>query len=95
VFNFSNKGSLSLYLPESRNFLKSKQKNQQRHRLLHKGKENIINFLEKLPKTKHDLGSFIIDVPLATVSILFYFKKMSAQYLFSLRLMHNIDEAST
>ncbi|XP_060870754.1 nuclear RNA export factor 1 [Metopolophium dirhodum] len=62
----NNKGSLSLYLPESRNFLKSKQKNQPRHCLLHRGKENIIDFLGKLPKTKHDLGSFIVDVPLAT-----------------------------
>jgi len=92
VFNFSNKGSLSLYLPESRNFLISKQKNQLRHRLLHRGRENIIDFLEKLPKTKHDLGSFIVDVPLATVSILFYFKRMSGQYLFSLRTTHNIDK---
>ncbi|XP_029344670.1 nuclear RNA export factor 1-like [Acyrthosiphon pisum] len=62
----NNKGSLSLYLPESRNFLKSKQKNQLRLRLLHRGRENIIDFLEKLPKTKHDIGSFIVDVPLAT-----------------------------
>lgn len=43
-----------------------------RSRFLHKGKENIVNFLEKLPKTKHDLGSFCVDVPIANV----YFKSL-------------------
>lgn len=73
MFNFSHKGSLSQYLPKSRNFLKSNHKNEIEHRLLHRGRENIIDFLNKLPKTKHDYGSFIVDVPLATVGILFYF----------------------
>lgn len=70
LIHFSSKGSLSQYLPESRNFLKISGRN----RFLHKSRENIINFLEKLPKTKHDLGSFHVDVPLANVSrvILFY-----------------------
>jgi len=72
LFHFSVKGSLSQYLPESRNFLKFDQRKQGKHRYLHKGKENIINFLDKLPKTKHDLGSFIVDVPLANVSILLF-----------------------
>lgn len=61
---FSSKGSLSQYLPESRNFMKVSGRN----RFLHKNRENIINFLEKLPKTKHDLGSFQVDVPIANVS---------------------------
>lgn len=78
LFHFSIKGSLSQYLPESRNFLKSDRSKQGKHRYLHKGKENIINFLDKLPKTKHDLGSFIVDVPMANVSNLlfklFFFK---------------------
>ncbi|KAE9530486.1 hypothetical protein AGLY_010948 [Aphis glycines] len=32
--------------------------------------KNIINFLEKLPKSKHDCGSFVVDVPLANVELL-------------------------
>jgi len=72
VFNFSVKGSLSQYLPESRNFLKNDKNKQGRGRYLHKGKENIINFLDKLPKSKHDLGSFIVDVPLANVGIMLF-----------------------
>ncbi|XP_025206227.1 nuclear RNA export factor 1-like [Melanaphis sacchari] len=66
-FVFKNvKGSLSQYLYESRNFLKSDRNKQGKSRFLHKGKENIMNFLDKLPKSKHDFGSFIVDVPLAT-----------------------------
>ncbi|XP_060839178.1 nuclear RNA export factor 1-like [Rhopalosiphum padi] len=69
-FLFKNvKGSLSQYLHEGRNFLKSDRNKQGRGRFLHKGKENIINFLDKLPKSKHDLGSFIVDVPLATAAM--------------------------
>ncbi|XP_015373159.1 PREDICTED: nuclear RNA export factor 1-like [Diuraphis noxia] len=69
-FLFKNvKGSLSQYLPESRNFLKFDRNKQGKRRFLHKGKENIINFLDKLPKTKHDLGSFIVDVPLANAAM--------------------------
>ncbi|KAE9534785.1 hypothetical protein AGLY_008077 [Aphis glycines] len=64
------KGSLSQYLPESRNFLKNDRNKQGRGRYLHKGKENIINFLDKLPKSKHDLGSFIVDVPLANAAMI-------------------------
>ncbi|KAE9523233.1 hypothetical protein AGLY_016369 [Aphis glycines] len=64
------KGSLSQYLPKSRNFLKNNRNQQERGRYLHKGKENIINFLEKLPKSKHDLGSFIVDVPLANAAMI-------------------------
>jgi len=53
-------------MPESRNFLKP---DQNINCFLHKGKANIMNILEKLPKTKHDFGSFIIDVPFASVSL--------------------------
>lgn len=68
IFFFSSKGSLTQYLPECRNFLKFDKHRSGRNRYLHKGRQNIINFLEKLPKTKHDLESFIVDVPLANVS---------------------------
>lgn len=63
------KGTLSQYLSESRNFLKSDRNKYGRSRYVHKGRENIINFLDKLPRTKHDLGSFIVDVPLATTAM--------------------------
>lgn len=36
---------------------------------MHKGSDNIINFFNKLPKTKHDLGSFVIDVPFVNVNL--------------------------
>lgn len=61
-------GSLENYISESRNLLISDQ-NKNTNCVIHKGKENIINILEKLPKTKHDFGSFIIDVPFASVSL--------------------------
>lgn len=56
-------------MPESRNFLKTERNKNIRNRCLHKGRENIINFIDKLPKTKHDLGSFLVDVSLANVSL--------------------------
>lgn len=71
---FSCKGSLAEYIPESRNLL-THDVNKNKNNLKYKGKANIIHILEKLPKTKHDFGSFIIDIPLANVSIkecLFY-----------------------
>lgn len=37
--------------------------------VLYKGKKEILSLLEKLPKTKHDLDSFFIDVPIANVSL--------------------------
>lgn len=64
---FSYHGNLSEYIFESRNLLVST-RNNNKNCLLHRGRENILNFFEKLPKTKHDLGSFQIDVPLANVS---------------------------
>lgn len=64
---FSCHGNLSNYTQESRNLLVST-RNNFRNSLLHRGRENILNFLETLPKTKHDLGSFQIDVPFVNVS---------------------------
>ncbi|XP_060842102.1 nuclear RNA export factor 1-like isoform X1 [Rhopalosiphum padi] len=69
-FLFKNiNGNLSQYIYESRNFLKSNRKRKHKRCLLHRGNENIINFLDKLPKTKHNLDSFIVDVPLATAAM--------------------------
>lgn len=67
---FSSRGNLYKYLPYSRNLLISTV-NKNKDKFVHKGRENITNFLEKLPKTKHDHGSFRIDVPLADVSVQF------------------------
>jgi len=66
---FRKKGISNLYLSESRNFLKFNQNRQERSSFMHKGKYSIVNFFNKLPKTKHDLGSFVVDVPLANVSL--------------------------
>lgn len=64
---FSSNGHLSKYISESRNLLILTQKTR-KNCFLHRGKENILKIFEKLPKTKHDLDSFQIDVPLANVS---------------------------
>ncbi|XP_050058015.1 nuclear RNA export factor 1-like [Aphis gossypii] len=70
ILLFKNvKGNLSQYLPESRNFLRTDRHKHEKRRYLHKGKENIINFLDKLPKSKHDLDSFIVDIPLANAAM--------------------------
>ncbi|KAL4152884.1 hypothetical protein QTP88_000717 [Uroleucon formosanum] len=66
---FLFKNNLSQYLLKSRNFLKSDRNKHEKRRFLLKGKEDISNFLDKLPKTKHDIGSFIVDVPLATAAM--------------------------
>lgn len=66
---FSSEGNLYEYLSESRNLLKFDQKKVLSNRLIHKGRTNIANVLELLPNSKHDLGSFIVDVPLANVSV--------------------------
>jgi len=71
---FSIKGSLTEYIPKSQNLLTS-DLNKNINNFIHRGKANVLKFLEKLPKTKHDFGSFIIDVPFASVSlnVSFYF----------------------
>lgn len=59
---------MTQYMSGSRNFLMPNI-NSQRKSLVHKGRDNIINFLNKLPKTKHDFGSFVIDAPFINVSL--------------------------
>lgn len=82
---FSSKGSLAQYIPESRNFLKNDRNKNGKNRNVFRGRHNIVNFIDKLPKTKHDLGSFLIDVPLANVSVVlllfkFFFLKQLLQF---------------
>lgn len=67
VLCFSSRGNLLDHSQENRNLLHSTSTKNE-NRFLHRGQENITNFLETLPKTKHDLGSFQIDVPIANVS---------------------------
>ncbi|VVC28362.1 Hypothetical protein CINCED_3A015947 [Cinara cedri] len=65
--SYNSKGNLSQYSADSRNLLKPDRN--KKNRLIHKGRENVINFLDKLPKTKHDMGSFLIDVPAQLIQI--------------------------
>lgn len=58
---------LSNYLGDSRNLLRNPDKHR-KYKLLNVGKLEIINFLQKFPKTTHDPASFVIDMPVAVVS---------------------------
>lgn len=53
---------LSAYIPESRNLLRVDYE-KKRHDLLRQGKLSVVAFLDKLPKTEHDLNTFTLDVP--------------------------------
>jgi len=55
---------LSMYFADSRNLVRQMDKFR-RTRLVHEGKVDIVNFLNRMPKTTHDLNSFVIDMPLA------------------------------
>jgi len=65
---FADNTTKSDYLPESRNlnFEPIRENPNRRDRLLHQKRTQIIGFLDKLPKTQHDLTSFTLDVPFAT-----------------------------
>jgi nuclear RNA export factor len=55
------------YLPESRNLnMERVYVNSRKGRLLHQKRTQIIGFLDRLPKTQHDITSFTLDVPFAT-----------------------------
>lgn len=57
---------LDKYLSSSRNLLKHKSPGQRLRRLV-QGRSEVAKFLcFELPKTRHDLDSFTLDVPLAT-----------------------------
>jgi len=53
---------LQAYIPESRNLMRVDYE-KKRHDLLRKGKLSVVAFLDKLPKTEHDLNTFTVDVP--------------------------------
>jgi len=65
---FRDETTKSDYIPESRNlnFEPIAENPGRRDRLLHQKRTQIIGFLDKLPKTQHDLTSFTLDVPFAT-----------------------------
>ena len=65
---FADDTTKSDYIPESRNlnFEPIAENPGRRDRLLHQKRTQIIGFLDKLPKTQHDLTSFTLDVPFAT-----------------------------
>lgn len=56
------------YIPKSRNLRIDAVMNQpnRREALLHQKRLHIMGFLDILPKTRHDLTSFTLDVPFAT-----------------------------
>ena len=59
----------TLYIPESRNLQVIQDRNK-RDRLIHLKRLQIVGFLDKLPKTQHDLTSFTLDIPFATEHLL-------------------------
>ncbi|XP_067011761.2 nuclear RNA export factor 1 [Anabrus simplex] len=59
----SSSSRLNAYLPDSRNIMRIKDA-QRRLKLLHQGKLTIVSALSQFPKTKHDLASFAVDLPI-------------------------------
>lgn len=54
------------YLTESRN-LKRISDARLRRKLLKMGRLPVVSFISEMPRTKHDLGSFTMDLSLVTV----------------------------
>ena len=74
TFSMSAWGSreqLPVYIPDSRNLLKVDYE-KKRHDLLKTGKLGVVAFLEKLPKTEHDMNTFTLDVPFSTESMMIF-----------------------
>ena len=68
---FGSREQLPVYIPESRNLLKVDYE-KKRHDLLRRGKLGVVAFLEKLPKTEHDMNTFTLDVPFSTSSMMIF-----------------------
>lgn len=66
-----NSAWLNWYQTDNRN-LHRVQDPERRNRLLRQGHLAVVSFLQEMPKTKHDVYSFTVDLSLFTVS-LFYF----------------------
>merc|ERR1712083_551988 len=63
---FADEAIKADYIPDSRNLKILHENPPRRDRLLHQKRTQIIGFLDKLPKTQHDITSFTLDVPFAT-----------------------------
>ncbi|XP_053576058.1 nuclear RNA export factor 1 isoform X2 [Bombina bombina] len=64
-----NRGSLGEYTKDSRN-LKKVRDQTLRFKLLKHKCLNVVGFLNELPKTQHDLNSFVVDVTAQTITLL-------------------------
>lgn len=64
------KNNVAHYMKEVKQFLISNQIKNKKTPILKKGRENIVNFLNTFTNTKHDLGSFIIDIPIANATMI-------------------------
>lgn len=62
--SFADDETKNSYITESRNL--NKIRDIRREKLLHKKRLQIMGFLDKLPKTQHDLTTFTLDIPFAT-----------------------------
>ena len=62
---------LQSYIPQSRNLLRVDYE-KKRHDLLMKGKLGVVAFLDKLPKTEHDLNTFTLDVPFNSATMMIF-----------------------
>ncbi|XP_045146515.1 nuclear RNA export factor 2-like [Echinops telfairi] len=83
-------GSLNLYSKSSRNMIKIKD-SVPRTQLLKYTKTEIVDFLSALPKTQHDLSSFVVDTCVQTENMFYFsvngqFKEVETSYL-----PHNCD----
>lgn len=58
--------SVKRYIGESRNLQVIQE--YKRSQLIHQKRVQIVGFLDKLPKTKHDITSFTLDVPFVNVN---------------------------
>lgn len=60
---------LNSYIQESRNLFRVTEYPKRKSRLF-MGKDNIIQYLSKLPKTQHDLSSFVVDLNFFTPALI-------------------------
>jgi len=60
--------SLKAYILESRNLTRIKDNRQ--HKLLKRGRLQVVSFLSSLPKTQHDPTTFTLDVPFASEKLM-------------------------
>jgi nuclear RNA export factor len=80
--------SLKAYITESRNLTRISDSRQ--HKLLHRGRLQVVSFLSSLPKTQHDPTTFTLDVPftsekLMTFTVTGMFKEREAK---NAKIMH-------